>query len=156
AIRDPSPDQEPASVFPVFLYKQRQRVLATVLDAALDIGRQREGEPAPVVRLDNSRGARVILAPIDDVEVSRSHLELAPVDAGRVRATNLSRTLPVRIAPQQTLGPGESAVLAPPILVQFGGYAVRVDPPDEEELALEGLPERTIPPGRRADPVSLA
>ena len=144
------------AVCPVFFYRHRQRVLASSLDAVLEVGRQREGEPAPAVRLDHSRGARVILAPIDDIEVSRSHVEVAPVEGGAVRVKNLSTSLPVRLAPNQTLAPGEVAVAPPPVLLQFGSYAVRVDPAEEEDLALEGLPERTIPPGRQADPASLA
>ena len=43
----------------------------------------------------------------------------------------------------------------PPVLMQFGAYALRVDPPEEEELVLEGLPERTIPPGKAASPATL-
>ena len=145
---------EPAPAFPVFFYRQRQRVLASVLDAALDIGRQREGEPAPAVRLDRTRGARVILAPIDDVEVSRSHVEVAPAGAGQVRITNTSRSLPLRVE-DRSLEPGGTLTVAPSVLIQFGSYAVRVDPPEEEELVLEGLPERTIPPGKAAAPASL-
>lgn len=150
--RAPAADASPT--LPVFFYRQRQRVLAAVLDATLDVGRQREGEPAPAVRLDRARGARVIIAPIDDVEVSRSHVEVAPVEGGQVRITNLSRTLPLRVAPDQSLAPGAALVSAPPVLVQFGSYAVRVDPPEDEELVLEGLPERTMPPGRPAQPAA--
>jgi adenylate cyclase len=150
-----SGEAEP-TVCPVFCYRQRQRVFASTLDAVLEIGRQREGEPAPAVRLDHSRGARVILAPIDDVEVSRSHIELAPVEGLQIRIKNLSGTLSVRLSPTHTLAPGETFVSAPPVLLEFGRYAVRVDPPEEDDLALEGLPERTIPPGRQADPASLA
>ncbi len=148
------PDAGPA--FPVFFYRHRQRVLAAVLDTTLDIGRQREGEPAPAVRVDHASGARIILAPIDDVEVSRSHIEVAPAEGGQVRVTNLSRTLPVLLGPEQSLAPGESVLAAPPVLAQFGSYFVRVDPPEEEELVLEGLPERTIPPGKGPAPASLA
>ena len=148
------PDAAPA--FPVFFYRDRKRVLATMLDAALDIGRQREGEPSPAVRIDRSRGARVIVAPIDDITVSRSHVEVAAASDGHVRVTNLSGTLPVRVEPDQMLAPGESVLATPPVLAEFGKYFVRVDPPQEEELILEGLPERTIPPGKAAAPASLA
>jgi adenylate cyclase len=155
--RAPAADASPT--LPVFFYRQRQRVLAAALDAALEVGRQREGEPAPAVRLDRARGARVIIAPIDDVEVSRSHVELAPAEGGQVRITNLSRTQVVKVDPHHSLAPGASLVAPPPVLVKFGHmdrYAVRVDPPDDEELVLEGLPERTIPPGRAAPPAALA
>jgi adenylate cyclase len=71
--------------------------------------------------------------------------------------TNLSRTLPLVIVdPNQTLPPGASLVTRPPVLAKFGSYAVRVDPPDDEDLELEALPERTIPPGRLSAAGSLA
>ncbi|HYO25407.1 MAG TPA: adenylate/guanylate cyclase domain-containing protein [Lacipirellulaceae bacterium] len=156
-LADPLSHAGPAApLFPVFLYRNRQRVLATVLDATLDIGRQREGEPAPAQRIDRQRGSRIIVAPIDDVEASRSHVEVAAQPLGQVRITNLSRTLPVRIAPDQVLAPGGSAIATPPVLAQFGSYSVRVDPVEEEDLQLEGLPERTMPPGRSATPAPLA
>ncbi len=155
--RTPAPDAPPT--FPVFFYRQRQRVLTAALDTTLDVGRQREGEPTPPVRLDRARSSRVIVAPIDDVGVSRSHVELAAVEGGQVRITNVSRTQLVTVDPNQPLAAGASLVATPPVLVKFGthdSYALRIDPPDEEELVLEGLPERTIPPGRPAPPATLA
>ena len=148
-------DPVPA-VFPVLCYRRRQRILATALDATLEIGRQREDEPLALGRIDRPGRARIILAPIDDVAISRSHLEISPAEGGQVTVRNVSGSQPVRIAPGQTLAPGESLLLTPPALLQFGDYAVRVDPPEDEQLQLEGLPERTIPPGRQAPAQSLA
>lgn len=141
--------------YPVFFYHQRQRVLATVLDVTLDVGRQREGEAAPPARIDAVNSARIVLAPIDDVEISRSHVQIELAEGAQVRVTNLSRSLPLRMPPYDALAPGESRVAAPPVLVQFGNYAVRVDPPDDEDLNLEALPERTIPPGRKPEAAPL-
>ena len=145
-----------AEAFPVFFYRRRQRVLASVLDAVLDIGRQREGEPPPAARRDDPRGARIIVAPIDDVEVSRSHVELRRAPGGQVEVVNRSRTLTVELGPGETLAPGERRVTTPPTLIQFGDYAIRVDPPEaEDELQLEGLPQQMAPPGRQTDPAAL-
>ncbi|MEM9658827.1 MAG: hypothetical protein AAF961_10745, partial [Planctomycetota bacterium] len=142
---------------PVLFYQERQRVFATSLDAAFDIGRQREGEPAPALRVDHALGARVILAPIQDVEVSRSHVALSPSTEGLVRVQNMSRSLPLRVSPNTVLTPGESLEQAPPLLLQFGKYAVRVDPAeDEEDMELEAFPERALPPGRQSDPSALS
>jgi adenylate cyclase len=155
----PTPPRDAADLmpaFPVLCYRQRQRILATQLDATLEIGRQREEEAAPVVRIDNALGARIILAPIDDVAISRSHVELAPAVGGQVRVRNLSASQPVRVSPNQTLEPGAETLVVPPALLQFGEYAVRVDPAEDEQLELEGLPERTIPPGKQAPPASVA
>jgi adenylate cyclase len=155
---DPSPSRTRESPLycPVYFYHRRERVLSTSLDTTLEIGRQRDGEPAPPLRVEGTQGARVILTPIDDVEVSRSHVEVAPAAEGQVRVTNLSRTLPLKISPNALLEPAEYLLATPPVLMQFGNYAVRVDPPEEEDLALEGLPERTSPPGKLTDHSSLA
>lgn len=144
-----------ALTYPVFFYHQRRRLFATDLDATLEIGRQREGEPDPPLRIVQSGRARVIIAPLADVEVSRAHVALTGLAEGQVRVANLSSSQPVKVAqpmkagPPDILPPGESTVAALPTLLEFGGYAVRVDPPveDDEDLALEGLPERTVPPG---------
>ncbi|QDT74022.1 adenylate/guanylate cyclase domain-containing protein [Lacipirellula limnantheis] len=155
----PPPLRDAAEVspaFPVLCYRHRQRILATQLDATLEIGRQREEEPPPVMRLDHSQGARIILAPIDDVAISRAHVGLALAAGGQVQVKNLSTSQPVRVSPNQTLAPGDDALVIPPALLQFGDYAVRVDPAEDEQLELEGLPERTIPPGKQAPPASVA
>ena len=151
SISSEQPDAAPQLAPPVFVYHHRQRILATVLNTTLDIGRQREGEPEAATRVDHSDTARVIVTPIDDVEVSRSHVALIPEGETSVEVRNLSGSLPVRISPHTTLQPGETTTATIPVLVQFGEYAVRVDPPeDEDALDLEGLPERTVAPGQRA------
>ena len=150
-----------APAYPVFFYHQRRRLFATVLDAPLEIGRQRESEPAPPLRVESSRGGRVIIAPLADVEVSRAHLGLAHAADGQVQITNLSSSQPVKVAqpmkagPPDILPPGQVVLAPPPVLMEFGSYAVRLDPPDEDEdeqLDLAGLPERTVPPGHAATP----
>jgi adenylate cyclase len=47
------------------------------------------------------------------------------------------------------LAPGEKTITSPPLLAQFSSYAVRVEPPLEEELDLQPLPEVTAPPGTK-------
>ena len=149
-------DADAPPVFPILCYRRRQRILVTTLDTTLHIGRQREDESTSLARIDQGGIARIIIAPIDDVAISRSHLEIAPAEGGQISVRNLSASQPVRVAPGQTLAPGQSIQLMPPTLLQFGEYAVRVDPPEDEQLQLEGLPERTIPPGRQGPAESLA
>ncbi|RIK80683.1 MAG: hypothetical protein DCC67_09145 [Planctomycetota bacterium] len=150
--------REPAPAYPLYFYRERARIFASTLDAPIEIGRQRDEEPAPPVRIDHTQGARIIVAPIDEVEISRSHVEITRVADGQVRIRNLSASVPIRMNPAP-LAPGESLLAVPPITLQLGPmgrYAVRVDPPEEEDLQLEGLPERTIPPGKLASAPSLA
>ena len=148
-----SAEIEDQVVHSVLFYHKHQRVFATPLDTRLEIGRQRSGEPAPRRRIDRSDHARVVLAPYDDVDVSRSHIALYAHSPEEIEVTNLSRSQPVRLSRDKMLMPGESTKAAPPILAQFSAYAVRVEPPLEEELDLQPLPEATLPPGNRgSDP----
>jgi len=139
----------------VLFYYRHRRVFVTPLDMRLEIGRQRAGEPAPTCRQDRLDSARIIFAPLDDVDVSRSHLEITPIageepGTGKIEVVNLSRTQPVRLGSDQVLAPGEKAVAELPLLLQFSSYVVRVEPPEEEELELQPLPERTLVPGRQS------
>src|SRR5690606_14072746 len=84
-----------------------------------------------------------------------SHVELSAAAGEQVRIRNLSGSQPVRLSPNGALEPGGATLATPPLLVQFGEYAVRVDPLEDEQLELEGLPERTVPPGQQAAPASV-
>ena len=144
--------QDEDAVLPVLFYHKHQRILATPLDTRLEIGRQRSGEPGPPRRIDRSASARVILAPIDDIDVSRSHVALAPLKQdNKIEIENLSKTQMVRLTADEVLSPGQKTVVEPPLLAQFSSYAIRVEPPEEEDdLHLQPLPERTLPPGRKS------
>ncbi len=151
----PSPAEQQSSIPVVLFYHRHQRVFVTPLDTCLEVGRQRATEPAPTNRQDRSDSARIILAPLDDVDVSRSHLEIkriAPNEKNieQVEVINLSRTQPVRLDSEQVLAPGEKTVAEVPLLLQFSSYAVRIEPPEDEELELQPLPERTLVPGRQS------
>jgi len=151
-----STDDQPT--FPlVLLYYRRHRVFATPLDMKLEIGRQRSGEPAPQRRINRADSARIVLAPLDDIDVSRSHLAISPQPDGKhVEVINLSRTQPVLLSPDQPLAPGEQTIAEIPLLVQFSSYALRVEPPEDEDLDLQPLPERTIVPGHQSNEAALS
>lgn len=140
----------------VLFYHRHQRVFATPLDKRLEIGRQRSGEPAPRRRIERSDHARIVLAPYDDVDISRSHLSLNPVSENEVEIKNLSKTQPVRLSKDVMLAPGEKTICHPPLLAQFSAYAVRVEPPVDDELDLQPLPEATAPPGTKVFEQGLA
>lgn len=144
-------DDEQPSIPSVLFYHRHRRVFVTPLDTRLEIGRQRSGEPAPTRRQDRTDSARIVFAPLDDVDVSRSHLELRPiVGEDKVEVVNLSRTQPVRLDSDQVLAPGDNTIAAVPVLLQFSSYAVRIEPPEDEDLELQPLPERTMVPGRES------
>jgi adenylate cyclase len=141
--------EPPKNILSVLFYHRHQRVFATQLDTRLDIGRQRSGEPAPRKRIDRSDHARIVLAPFDDVDISRSHLSIQTFGDNQIEVKNLSKTQPVRLDKDTMLAPGDKTVISPPLLAQFSSYAVRVEPPVEEELDLLPLPDVTAPPGAK-------
>lgn len=146
-----SRDDEQPSIPSVLFYHRHRRVFVTPLDTRLEIGRQRSGEPAPTRRQDRTDSARIVFAPLDDVDVSRSHLELRPiVGEDKIEVVNLSRTQPVRLDSDQVLAPGDNTTVEVPVLLQFSSYAVRIEPPEDEDLELQPLPERTMVPGRES------
>jgi len=149
-LKSDSAEERP--VLSVLFYQRHRRVFVTPLDTQLEVGRQRSGEPGPPRRIDRTGSARVILAPLDDVDVSRSHVMLKPLpDGNKIKVVNLSKSQLVRLSPDDVLSPGQESIVEPPLLAQFSSYALRVEPPeDEDELELQPLPERTMPPGRKS------
>lgn len=146
----PMSDQQPI-IASVLFYQKHRRVFVTPLDTCLEIGRQRATEPAPVHREDRADSARIVFAPLDDLDVSRSHLQVKPLGSkGQVEILNLSRTQPVRLDGDQVLAPKERTIAEVPVLLQFSTYAVRIEPPEEEDLQLQPLPERTVVPGKQS------
>jgi hypothetical protein len=154
-LKSDTAEEQP--VLPVLFYQKHKRVFVTPFDTQLEIGRQRSGEPGPPRRIDRATSGRVILAPLDDVDVSRSHVSLTPLPEGnKIEVVNLSKSQLVRLMPDEVLSPGQKTIVEPPLLAQFSTYAVRVEPPEEEdELELQPLPERTLPPGRKTIDVNL-
>ena len=148
---DKPPTDEQPSIPSVLFYHRHRRVFITPLDTRLEIGRQRSGEPAPMYRQDRTDSARIVFAPLDDVDVSRSHLALEPIPGEeKINVFNLSRTQPVRLDSETVIAPGQSAITDVPMLLQFSTYAIRIEPPEDDELELQPLPERTLVPGRQS------
>jgi adenylate cyclase len=152
----PSATDSRRPILSVLFYHRHQRVFATPLDKRLEIGRQRSGEPAPRRRIDRTDHARIVLAPYDDVDISRSHLSLSALSDHEIEIKNLSKTQPVRLSKDVMLAPGEKTIAHPPLLAQFSSYAVRVELPLDEELDLQPLPEVTARPGTKVFEQGLA
>ena len=154
---DPRDNHDQQQAASVLFYHHHKRVFATLLDTRLEIGRQRVNEPEPQRRIDLGDSSRIILTPLDDVDVSRSHLALTPqADERMVEVANLSKTQPVHLGPNDVLDPGQTKIAEIPLLAQFSGYAIRVEPPVEEDLDLHPLPERTMAPGRQSFEAGLS
>jgi hypothetical protein len=98
------------------------------LSAALELGRQREGEPGPYTLFPGTdhTPARVIIAPTSEQTLSRKHLSLEPLSSESVRMINLSRR-PVWPTDGivQEIGPGSTEELSPPFALALRDWATR-------------------------------
>ncbi len=138
----------------VNLYVQSATAYSTVLSSALEFGRQRQHEPPPYTRIDD----RVIIARLQESEISRQHVRLELLPGGQVRVTNLSRLNRLLLGTSDELQPGEHREVRPPSVVALGGARViQFEAAGEQAAqgeALESFSHHTIAPGSGRHSVS--
>jgi adenylate cyclase len=118
------------------------------LAGAADIGRQQnKGEAQPSHRrLDGYW--RVVIAPMEDVTISRNHLKVDPLPDGRFLLANKSAKLMVGLPNNQELGPGGTCKVEFPIIVRIGRMTLRLQPGEREpDEPMNSLPMATLAPG---------
>ena len=77
------------------VYHDQRQVFSTQLDAAIEIGRQQNDEPAPYCRLPTAEGTRIVVANLTEASLSRRHVRMEPRDDGTVHVCNLSKAVAV-------------------------------------------------------------
>src|SRR2546430_1436962 len=121
----------------VRILRQDAPVCEVGLDAPLELGRQRAGEPAPFQLLPASgeTPARLIVAPQHDKDnISRRHLTLTPLPDGRVRVDNHSQApLDRADLDEDAIAAGASADFTPPFALALPGRAISVLPPGSSD-----------------------
>ena len=122
--------------------------LAYEIGGAVEFGRQRETDPAPYAMVKEGEAERVIIAPLIDRAVPRRWIQMEPAGQGRVRITNLSPRLPVRIHGEIPLeGDASVRTLDLPFTVEVNRIEIRVAGAGDEDVdSIEGLPEKTLAP----------
>lgn len=127
-------------------------VFETPLESAIELGRQRQGEPGPFVLLTaggEDGASRIVLAGRSAKSFSRRHLVLEPLPDGRVRVINLSRH-PLHDhteGRQASLAPFSQGNLALPFQLQMAELTLTVSAGSGDPSAsLERLAEATIGP----------
>jgi adenylate cyclase len=138
----------------VRVYEDQRLAHAEDCDGAVELGRQGEGDGKPYSRQAERGRCRLVIAPRDERTVSRRHALLEPLAGGKVRLTNLSKTLPVRLPDGTELGPRGVSEVPLPAVLTLGKRTVRVQEAEARDVALHGLAEATAPPGGGPAPVS--
>lgn len=122
------------------------RLYVADLTGSAEIGRQQTKEETQPSHTRVGAGWRVVIAPMEDVTISRQHLEVEPLPAGQVLLSNRSAKLLVGLPNNQDLEPGASCKVALPVVLRVGRKTLRLQPPVEEE-PMNSLPMQTMAPG---------
>jgi adenylate cyclase len=128
----------------------RQRlVFSQDFSGAVELGRQTDiQEELYTSRALKDGTWRAIIARIEEDTLSRRHALLEPLEAGRLRLTNLSSKVSILLSDGSDFPAGSSRELELPLVFTIGRKTVRVQGPDRPEPTLRSLPGSVTPPGR--------
>jgi len=118
-------------------------VYVAALTGSAEIGRQQSKDEKHPSHFQSSDGWRVVIAPLEEITVSRKHLVVKPLADGRFLLSNKSANQGVGLPSGQELVPGASTQIDFPVSLRVGNKSVRM----ELEEAMESLPQATIAPG---------
>src|SRR6266851_2539262 len=138
----------PSTALLLCVYRDNQPVFAANFDGPVELGRQASDDETlfSVHRVADDQPYRVALIDREDTRVSRRHMRCEPLDGGRVRLTNCSSSIPVRLGSGSTLSVGAFRELPYPVELVIGPLTLRLDAPRQESL-LGLLPNATVTPG---------
>ena len=147
-MADSAPDDAPSLAsrpLTVNVYVRKQQVCTVELNSRLELGRQRPNEPPPYETIDD----RLIIAKLEESDVSRRHLLLERLPGDRLRVINHSQVNPVVLGTDDQIKPGEQREVGLPSLVALGERVIQIEPTrDIQPLgALDSFVHQTMAPG---------
>lgn len=140
----------PAVLCVLKVYDQRSLLTTLEFSGPLTLGRQRQGEGPPFTTTADATGRRVVIAPSQEVTISREHLRVLPLADGKVELTNINEKNIVGLAAGEMLRPRETRVVDLPAYCVVGHRVVRVEAAETPELQLQSLAVPTLAPGRNS------
>jgi adenylate cyclase len=93
-----------------------------------------------------SQGCRVVIAPFDDIGVSRELARLQALSPTCWRLHNASRTITIRLQDGTEIRPGNAADVPMPLHLSMGKRWVRITLPNNESSSISGKTEKTPAP----------
>ena len=85
-------DALPNTRYTLRVFEAHQLVFEMDFDGPVELGRQRSGEVRPYHRSHQDGVTRLVVAPLAQTGVSRQHARLEPLEDGRLRCANVSRS----------------------------------------------------------------
>jgi len=130
------------------IYDQRSLLTTIELSRPTIVGRQRQGEGPPFTCVPGSESQRLVIAPSQEVTISREHLRISPHGPTQVEFTNINEKNVVGLAEGQMLQPGQSRVIDLPATCVVGHRVLRVEAAAAPEDNLQSLARPAQAPGR--------
>jgi len=149
----------PASIAATYVLKvYDQRSLLTTIEFSRPtiLGRQRQGEGPPFTCIPTGEVQRLVIAPSQEVTISREHLKIAPHGDGQVELTNINDKNIVGLAEGQMLQPGQTRVVPLPAVCVVGHRVIRVEAAATHEHNLQSLARPAMAPGQNSSIFSTA
>jgi hypothetical protein len=108
------------------VYFRKQLVYATQLTTTVEVGRQQQGERAPICEVDSEVGTRLIIAAGGERKISRRHLRLERTQPTTIHVTSLTTKGDIGVGTAR-LTPGCNIEVEVPVLLVLGQHALRVE-----------------------------
>src|SRR5205807_64970 len=110
----------------VLVYDKQQEVCRDLFAGALEIGRQRDSREVLYSSHHEGQRARLVIARLDEDTVSRDHALVEPLGNDRVKLTNTSAKVSIRLADGSELKAGQFCELTLPTAMCVGRKTVRI------------------------------
>ncbi len=134
--------------------ENEQLVFAGESDPPVELGRQADRSETPYSLKQIDDHWRVVIAPLEEHNVSRRHALVETAPEKCVRITNLSTQQPVSLVDSSDIPPHDSCVAPLPVTFTVGNKTIRIQENEADDVPLRSLEEAASPPGRAS--VTLA
>jgi sigma-B regulation protein RsbU (phosphoserine phosphatase) len=132
------------------VYDGQRLVYSVDCPGAVELGRQAENEGGPYLLRQEGNRWRLVVAPLDEVHVSRRYLTAEALAGGRVRITSLGRA-PLELLEGGPLTPGASREMSMPVFLALGDKKIGIQAAD----AAPAAPPQPAPRHEAAHPAAL-
>jgi len=118
---------------------------------ALELGRQQQGEPKPVAKVESDGVTRLIVTALDDLSIGRRQLFVESAAGGTLRLTNLSDKVSLRIRGGRDLDASDTRTVSLPATIFLSGDRIATFRKGPLEPDLESLASATLAPGQGSE-----
>jgi len=135
--------------FRVHIFQNGSTTFSAVVSGIVELGRQQKGEPEAVSQREVEGRTRIIVAALDNTWIARQQLQAEPDQRGRLRLTNLSSRVALRIRGAEPLDASATRLVSMPATVYLSPEQYVTFNETDPEPELESLAAVSLAPGRR-------